>query len=283
MRSRIALTFLTAVLCYPSMGLAQEEPGDDECPPGGWFCDEEGGTLEGDEAGTDEAAEPGGAPDQQSGPDQTSNPPVVVYTPEGEPPPKVVVVQPTTEAPPPAKKRRRRRFGINLRLEGVAMGEGEHRHRDAAMGGAGVSFRYRPVPHFALDVGLDSLGGTDFSGNRRHETALSVSGIVFFNPRNPVQFYMLGGFSGSGANVEIEDEFGDVEQRDYSYFGAQLGAGLEFRVSRLVSLNVDLVGFMRGRTDSDARNEPEFTDPDTGRTTNTSGGGLLRGGITFYW
>ena len=54
-------------------------------------------------------------------------------------------------------------------------------------------------------------------------------------------------------------------------------------MSRLVSLNVDLVGFMRGRTDEDARDMPEFTDPETGRATNASGGGLMRGGITFYW
>jgi hypothetical protein len=32
----------------------------------------------------------------------------------------------------------------------------------------------------------------------------------------------------------------------------------------------------------DARSYPEFTEPETGRTTNSSGGGL-RGGITFYW
>jgi len=44
-----------------------------------------------------------------------------------------------------------------------------------------------------------------------------------------------------------------------------------------------VVGFIRGRTDDAARYDPEFVDPDTGRTTNTSGGGLFRGGITFYW
>jgi len=86
--------------------------------------------------------------------------------------------------------------------------------------------------------------------------------------------------------VTPRDENGDPitdAQRSYSYFGGQLGAGLEFRVTRRVSLNLDLVGFMRGRTDQEARVQPEFTDPDTGRTTNTSGGGLFRGGITFYW
>ena len=36
------------------------------------------------------------------------------------------------------------------------------------------------------------------------------------------------------------------------------------------------------RTDSQARDYPEFTD-DKGRSTNSSGGGLFRAGLTFYW
>ena len=74
----------------------------------------------------------------------------------------------------------------------------------------------------------------------------------------------------------------NTDQR-YSYFGGQIGVGLEFRVLDTVSLDLDVVGFIRGRTDNAAQLHPEFTDPDTGRTTNTSGGGLFRGGITFYW
>jgi hypothetical protein len=62
-----------------------------------------------------------------------------------------------------------------------------------------------------------------------------------------------------------------------------MGAGLEFRLSQPVAFNIDLVGFVRGRTDRLADSEPEFTDDTTGQTTNSSGGGLLRAGLTLYW
>jgi len=41
-------------------------------------------------------------------------------------------------------------------------------------------------------------------------------------------------------------------------------------------------GFIRGRTDDMAATQPEFTAAD-GRTTNTSGGALFTGGLTFYF
>lgn len=164
----------------------------------------------------------------------------------------------------------------------------------SGMGGGGISFRARPVPHFALDLGLDALGGRDYQGNRRSEVPFSISALVYANPRNPVQFYMLGGIGWSSARVECDTTVCDGTSRpqtqpsgsypvnQYGYFGGQLGMGLEFRLSPPVALNVDLVGFIRGRTDSSARSNPEFVD-DYGRTTNTSGGGLFRAGITFYW
>jgi hypothetical protein len=41
-------------------------------------------------------------------------------------------------------------------------------------------------------------------------------------------------------------------------------------------------GFIRGRIDDNKREYPEFVSND-GKTTNTSGGGLFQGGLTFYW
>jgi hypothetical protein len=155
----------------------------------------------------------------------------------------------------------------------------------AGMGGAGISFRARPVPHFALDFGLDVLNGTDYMGHRRSEVPFTISALVYANPRNVVQFYMLGGIGWSAAHVQYDNSISaqsGTNYDNYSYFGGHLGAGLEFRISPAVSLNMDLIGFVRGRTDDQARRYPEFTD-EQGRTTNTSGGGLARGGITFYW
>jgi hypothetical protein len=45
---------------------------------------------------------------------------------------------------------------------------------------------------------------------------------------------------------------------------------------------VDLRGFVRSRTDQAAQQQPEFTNSQ-GQTTNTSGGGLLTGGMTLYF
>jgi opacity protein-like surface antigen len=202
-----------------------------------------------------------------------------------------VIVVDRTEPPKAPRRRWRREWGFNLHLQGVMMGNGPQRHPDSGMGGLGFSFRYRPIPHFAFDAGLDFLSGTDYVGNERRETALLLNAMVFFNPRSKLQVYTLGGIGFSGANVQREhdvvSEDGTVLpggfEDEYSYFGAQLGLGLEWRVSRKVALNGDIIGFIRGRTDDKARFEPEFTDPETGRVTNTSGGGLGRIGITFYW
>ena len=49
-----------------------------------------------------------------------------------------------------------------------------------------------------------------------------------------------------------------------------------------VALDFDVIGFIRGRTDDLARVEPEFVEEGTGRTTNTSGGGL-GGWWTWRW
>ena len=99
------------------------------------------------------------------------------------------------------------------------------------------------------------------------------------NPKNKTQFYLLGGLGWSAATVKLND----AASEHYGYFGVQGGIGLEFRISKKVALNVDMLGFVRGRTDEKAQRVPEFVDPATGRTTNTSGGGLLRGGLTLYW
>ena len=74
-----------------------------------------------------------------------------------------------------------------------------------------------------------------------------------------------------------------LRDEHYSYFGSQLGIGVEGRITRHFAIGADLIGFLRWRTDRHAAQNPEFIDPVTGRTTNTSGGGLLRLGATFYW
>jgi hypothetical protein len=101
-----------------------------------------------------------------------------------------------------------------------------------------------------------------------------------------VQLYGIAGFGFGGAHLDSgQQPNGQPLLRDenYSYVGGQLGVGLEGRLTRHFALGADLLGFLRARNDRHAAQNPEFVDPRTGRTTNTSGGGLLRLGATFYW
>lgn len=300
-----------------------------DCPPGAWFC-EEVSQPAAPEVEPEKEFEVGPPPPavrepppppvhRRRGPKirfatpppgrHHAPPPVVVYQPPppGGPPPQIVIVAPGAQRPatrvvvreevqsvplqPPAKRRWHRRWGLNLRVEGATLG-GEERggSEDAGMGGLGMSLRFRPVPAFAFDAGIDVLSGTDWNGFQRTEMPISLSGMLFVNPKSRVQFYFLGGMHFSHAEVESDSfeplrdggwDDDDANTREYSYFGGQGGIGLEFRISRLVALNVDVLGFVRKRTDEGG--PAEFIDPVTGQTTNTSGGGLLRGGLTFWW
>jgi len=177
---------------------------------------------------------------------------------------------------------------MNFRVQGLTMGSDSGAAFNAGMGGVGLSLRYRPVPAFAFDVGLDILAGNDYNGFERTETPLSLSGMLFVNPRSRVQFYFIGGINFSRAEVRSDHYTplltaagGNEYTSEYTYFGGQGGIGLEFRLSRRVAFDVDFLGFVRKRTDDGL--QPEFVDWETGQTTNTSGGGLLRGGISFWW
>lgn len=303
MRPSLALVTAASLLGLPAVVDAQEE-----CPPGGWFCEGEE-EAEGDPGGAPDAGDVAGdadaeQPDAEETPEleevelpageDEEEPPVTIYKPKGSDSTVVVLEEGDDEDEEEAEDDEKKPFsewGFNLRLEAALLGSASERADDSGMGGLGFSFRYRPVPSFALDMGLDFIGGQDFEGNTRSETAFLVTGIIFFNPYDPVQVYTLGGFGFSSAAVRVEqhDVTADGEslgmgEEQYSYFGGHLGFGLEFRVSKRVALGVDLIGFMRGRTDADASYDPEFVSAsDPTRTTNTSGGGLLRGGVTFYW
>ena len=92
----------------------------------------------------------------------------------------------------------------------------------------------------------------------------------------------VGGIGWSGAKAIDDRSTTRNIEYSYGYFGVLGGVGLEFRLSKVVALNVDFRGFVRGRIDDNRRDYYEFADA-SGRHTNTSGGGSLNGGLTFYW
>jgi len=196
-----------------------------------------------------------------------------------------MVIQPRAELPPPYEYKptqpswyRQKEWGLNIHLVGAMMGR--RAAADSGMGGIGFGVRFRPMPHLALEGGLDFIGGRDFDANGRAETVASGNLLLFVNPKNKVQVYFLGGMGGSWARV-FERSWGGPST-SYQYFGGQAGVGLEFRLARHFALNIDGRGFVRTRIDSAADRTFEFRDG-AGRGTNTSGGGLVTGGMTFYF
>lgn len=280
-RFAVSFSFASALL-VPLRAHAQDD-GKKPCEPGSWFCGEtqQGGKdLQPLPADKPAEAKPAEAKPAETKPVDKTPPPVVVY----QPPPPTVVVQPR-DAPPayyyvPKKAPPKKEWGLNLHLAGAMMGKG--RDGNAGMAIAGLGLRFRPIPQAAIEADLDFAGGRDYNGYRRSETAFTLNGLIFLNPKNTTQVYLLGGFGKSWANA-IDDRDGfDRAEYNYSYFGVQAGIGLEFRLSKVVALNVDLRGLVRGRTDDHRRAHPEFVSGD-GKSTNTSGAGLLQGGLTFYW
>jgi opacity protein-like surface antigen len=215
-------------------------------------------------------------------------PPVVIY----QPPPPVYVRPPPPPPyyyrPRPAYAAPRSEWGLNFRFDAALQGSGSASSQ--TMAGGGFALRYKPVPAFGLEAGFDFLGGHDYQDNQRNETAFTINTLFFVNPRSRVQLYFLAGLGGSWAHVQRDgyanpynNMIGQGLDAHYTYFGGQVGSGLEFRVSRHFALDLDVRGFIRSRTDDASNYQPEFTDPNTGRSTNTSGGALVTIGGTLYF
>ena len=227
---------------------------------------------------------------QNGEPDQ-----VIVYE-NGEAPPPVGQLPPAPPEPPPVtdtwrhhprQRSAHRRWGFGLRAEGAILSQQHPGIDNFGMGGLGMSLKYRPVPGFALDFGADFIGGTDPNGLSRQEVPVSANLMLYLNPRSVAQFYLLG-----GANVAFAKVHSDVPQPNlaggnsdkYTYAGGQAGAGFEFRLSPLLGVHIDGIGFVRTRIDSDGNHAfPEYYEPTTGEISNSSAGGLVRAGVNFWW
>lgn len=193
-------------------------------------------------------------------------------------------------------------FGLNIHGQVFIFDQDHNSYtaaRDAGMGGLGISFRYRPIPQFAFDSGIDFIFGTDYNGFDRQEIPFSVNGLIYFNTENKIQPYIVGGVNWSSATVHSDvpsplltaNKDGHGYGAEYSYFGGQFGVGCDFKIKPNISLNFDLVSFLRGRTDINNEQKkyfsnqraPEFINAITGQTANKSGGFLFRGGMTYWF
>ncbi len=288
-----------------------------DCPPGA-FCEEQE-VRPPDEALTIEEATAAAAAEEAPEDDSTmvvlpppppgsdpDRPRTFTYVPDPEGGPGQIIIYedgaaspyhpgaemgpaPPPPPPPPKKRkwRRHRRWGLNMRIEGALLPRLGEEDADVGMAGLGVSLRYRPIPHFAVDLSADFLGGHDSNNLERQEVPISAGAMLYVNPRSLAQFYVFGGLNWSFARVASEQylpHLAEGTRDDYTYFGGHVGLGLEFRVTRLIGINIDGLAFARTRTDDDGDGQfPEYVDANTGETSNASTAGLLRAGVTFWW
>lgn len=261
----LALGALLATILSPARARAE---GD--CPEGDWFCDPA-------PIPEQPAAEP---PPAEPVPDDTA-PPARSERHEREIRIDVERVRPAV----PRKHRRFREWGINMHAT-LGLMTDDQAAPDAGMNGLGAALRFRPIPHIAIEGSLELVWGTDYNGYDRFEDAVLFDALFFLNPRSSVQIYGLAGLGLGAAYIDsssASDGYRRLRDETYAYVGLQGGFGLEARITRHFAAGGDLIGFVRERNDRNASENPEFVDPVTHRSTNSSGGGLVRLGATFYW
>jgi Outer membrane protein beta-barrel domain len=309
-----------AAFAAGSFGIGMQSAYAQACPPGGWFCEQaapapapaappaaqaplaplppppaggaqvqtNGGVVVNQQAGSGGVTivQGGAAPAPAAAPAAGTAAPIEPPAPpSGTPVPVGPYVVRNAENGLPSRE-----WGINLNLQGVGFGGG------SGMAGLGAGLRYKPSRQFGIEGSLAIYGGADYYGRARAEAAAMVNGLVFLNPQSRTQFYLLGGLGLSAASISQGfDELyysggynynrgyrGRSTSSSFSYFGGQLGVGIEFRLGRHVALNFDVRAFVRTRTDARSQGDYEFVSP-SGQATNVSGGALSTAGLTIYF
>lgn len=172
----------------------------------------------------------------------------------------------------PEPARGDRVFGVQVRLDVPLIDDG-------FMAGPGLGLLFLPLHHIGLELAVDSGFGRDALDAERRELAVSGALLAFFDTHDLVQVLLSTGLFHSWAHVEPPAS----HDRRYRYFGAFLGLGAELTFHPLTSAFLRLEGFMRGRVDEGASNDPEFVQQSSGETSNSSAGALLRIGAARYF
>jgi hypothetical protein len=284
MRTYLAAALATSMALTSSAALAQG------CPPGSWFCaDAQAGGQAGTQTAPAAAAQGNGQLAPLPPPAQPATTVVVNNAPPAPAPaaPAPAPVRAATVYVPTSQTWPQREWGLNLHMQGAMIAKRED-VSSAGMAGIGGALRYRPTRSIALEGSIDLYGGKDYAGQRRSEAAFSVGGYLFMSPQSRTQPYLTGGIGWAAATINGGTRYAGADNgftmydgsRNYSYFGAYVGLGVEHRMTRNLAINADLRGFVRGRTDNDGSYEFVASD---GRATNTSGGLLLNIGASLYF
>lgn len=179
------------------------------------------------------------------------------------------------DAPPPPPPKLRRQHALSLRVSQLLLSE-DDTLESSYLTGVGVSFRARPMRWFAIEPGIDVFTGYDEYDTARAETNINTDLLFYLNPRDAVQVF---GLLGGSLALASHSEYWAYEHS--THLGAHAGLGLEFRVTRLLSFNVNAIAFSRELVGAEVRTLDD--DDPRKRVPHSSGGLMLRGGTGFYF
>lgn len=179
------------------------------------------------------------------------------------------------DAPPPPPPHLRRKHAVSLRLSQMVLSDPSELE-NSYLTGVGLSLRVRPMRWIGIEPGVDFFSGYDRYDAVRQETTFSTDLLFYLNPRDAVQVF---GLTGASLAVARHSEY--FAQSNSTHLGVQLGAGLEFRVTHLLSFNVNAVGFSRKLTGAQRRDQEQY---EAGELVERSSGGFMaRGSAALYF
>lgn len=147
---------------------------------------------------------------------------------------------------------------------------------NAYLTGVGFSFRVRPMRWIGIEPGVDFFSGYDRYDAVRRETLFSTDLLFYVNPRDAVQVFGL-----AGASLALAKHSEYFAQSNSTHLGVQIGAGLEFRVTHLLSFNVNAVGFSRRLTGAQRRDPEQYQAGEL--VESSSAGFMARGSAALYF
>jgi hypothetical protein len=177
-------------------------------------------------------------------------------------------------SPPAPPVPRRRLHALSIRLTQL-FGSGGPSKGDH-LTGMGLSYRVRPSAWLGVEPAIDLMRGYDGYSSVRSETHIGTDLLFYLNPRDAVQFFGL-----AGASLWLSRHSAHWAHANSSYLGAQLGLGLEFRVTHRISFNVNGVGYSRRLTGAELRQSAASAQAEL--VPDATHGLMLRAGGGWYF
>jgi hypothetical protein len=137
----------------------------------------------------------------------------------------------------------------------------------------------------ALGFGIEQGYGQDPSGWKRYDIAWNLPKLyMYLNPKSRTQLYVT-----TGMDMRVS-HFDDGPNKPlpaatpwgFMYIGTFLGAGVEHRMDKSMSLRLEARWFVRGRTSGKAKPTDAPLDPEFNDATRGAQGAVVSLGLVFF-